>query len=617
MKSAAELPERLQLKLSQLNRAIFSRESGGAAKLYAELIEEEPELALRSVVQYDLARLLELGNNLELALKAFEVVIKLGDDGEYYGPALRQSSHICFRSKNYDQAYEYLTLFLDTNPARAERMDAEDLLSRIPPAARKPVRGPKNPSMRVSGDQVQITPTPASERPDSDSEFKPKPPADRETGAIQIAGLDQPTAPPPASRIVAKPNFPAPAQLKTPSRHSPPSGISPMPDFAAPPPPIRRNQPGAEDMTAAPHNISAGSVVDPPRQFEFSSPPSNQRVQKQGGLSPEFARADSPQEQQRKTEPSREKAAPAFESPAPPVPSTLRRKDEATGAESNHPPSKSADPFKGISPSKMLAKDDAKEGSAVVYSLAPPQDNEEPERRYLRLRGASFALLLPIGKRIHIDSVADLVAKRDELDEPRAKMQVIARKGIIYDQLTINDVIEMWPLVKSCRQSLVFVHVDRTLRPYEMFDALGAEALPPGLKITTEKGVKKARWIDVKLISAGTINKLPTIDIFSGVPLKHYRFQEGSFNFSTLIESARREPERALLEFVQLLCEQSPKAIRTHTLENLRTAGGGKPQSFASLAEFDCYNRWQLFSHHAEVVNAGELSEQYKSMSNW
>jgi len=617
MKSAAELPERLQLKLSQLNRAIFSRESGGAAKLYAELIEEEPELALRSVVQYDLARLLELGNHLELALRAFEVVIKLGDDGEYYGPALRQSSHICFRSKNYDQAFEYLTMFLDTNPGRAERMDAEELLSRIPPAARKPVRGPKNPPARISRDEVQITPMPAAERPDSDSGFKPKSP-DRDPAVIQIAGLDQPDQPKSPSRVVAKPNLPPPAQLKAPSRHSPSSGLAPMPDFAAAPPPISPQRVGMEDLTAAPHNISVGSVVQPPRQFEFRTPPSKQGVPKQGVLPPEFARADRPQEQSRNVQlPPPEKPVPAFESPAPPVPSTLRRKDEATGEESKRPSTPPADPFKGISPSKMLAKEGAQESSAVVYSLAPPPDPEDPERRYLRLRGASFALLLPIGKRIHIDSVADLVAKRDELDEPRAKMQVIARKGIIYDQLTINDVIEMWPLVKSCRQSLVFVHVDRTLRPYEMFDALGAEALPPGLKITTEKGVKKARWIDVKLISAGTINKLPTIDVFSGVPLKHYRFQEGSFNFSTIIESARREPERALLEFVQLLCEQSPKAIRTHTLENLRSAQGGKPQAFASLSEFDCYNRWQLFSHHAEVVNAGELSEQYKSMSNW
>lgn len=616
MKSAAELPERLQLKLSQLNRAIFSRESGGAAKLYGELIDEEPELALRPVVQYDLARLLELGGDLQLALKAFEVVIKLGDDGEYYGPALRQSAHICFRSKNYDQAFEYLTMFLDTNPGRAERMDAEELLSRIPPAARKPARGPKNPPARISGDQIQITPTPASERPDSDSEFKPKV-KEKDTSVIQIVGLDQPEPEPPPSRIVRKPTMPPPAQLKSPTRHSPASGISPMPDFAAPPPPVNRSFAGTEDMTAAPHNISAGSFVQPPSKFEYSSPPSNARVQKPGGLPPEFARADRPMETPRGVEISSDRVAPAFESPPPPVPGQLRRKDEATGEESANRPMPSGDAFKGISPSKMLAKEGAQESSAVVYSLAPPPDTEEPERRYLRLRGASFALLLPIGKRIHIDSVADLVAKRDELDEPRAKMQVIARKGIIYDQLTINDVIEMWPLVKSCRQSLVFVHVDRTLRPYEMFDALGAEALPPGLKITTEKGVKKARWIDVKLISAGTINKLPTIDIFSGVPLKHYRFQEGSFNFSTIIESARREPERALLEFVQLICEQSPKAIRTHTLENLRSAQGGKPQSFASLAEFDCYNRWQLFSHHAEVVNAGELSEQYKSMSNW
>ena len=300
-----------------------------------------------------------------------------------------------------------------------------------------------------------------------------------------------------------------------------------------------------------------------------------------------------------------------------PVPKALKGREEATGPDVK---SGRGQAFRGISPAKMLGAvppESSAFGQPEGVALSPSSEEELPERRYARLRGASFAVIMPIGKRIHIEAVADMVAKHENLDEARAKTQVIGRKGIVYDQLSIDDVIELWPFVRDCRQKLVFVHVDRTLRPYEMFDVLGAEALPPGLKMTTEKGIKKARWIDVKLIGAGTVNGLATIDVFSGVPLKHFRFQEGSFNFRTVVESARRDPHKGLMDFVQILCEQSPRSVRTHTLENLRATDAPKPQAFATEDEFNCYNRWQLFSHYAEVVDAGELSEQYKSMSNW
>ncbi|MCA1998128.1 MAG: hypothetical protein LDL56_12985, partial [Armatimonadetes bacterium] len=157
MKSVADLPERLQLKVSQLNRAIFSRESGGAAKLYAEVLGEVPDLVLRPVVQYDLARLLELGGDLELALKAFEGVIGLGGETEYHAAALRQAGHICWRLKKMELAYEHLTAFLETNPSKAERMDAEEILARIPPGARRISRAAvKVPAVpRPSGDDVR------------------------------------------------------------------------------------------------------------------------------------------------------------------------------------------------------------------------------------------------------------------------------------------------------------------------------------------------------------------------------------------------------------------------------------------------------------------------------
>ncbi len=608
MKSVADLSERLQLKISQLNRAIFSRESGGAAKLYAEVIEEVPDLVLRPVVQYDLARLLELGGDLELALKAFEGVIQLGAETEYHAAALRQAGHICWRLKRMEQAYEHLTAFLETNPSRAEKLDAEEIIGRIPPGARRisrpavkvpPAAKAAPPESKPAARQATPAAGPTAERPARDS---------KDPSVIIIGGLDQPADEKPAR---GGQRMSSAGSIKLPSSPS-----IPLPPRPAPAPAPARNDrtvgfPASEaDIAAAPPPVPAPTAPG----ARASSP----AVPRGGGLSPEFARADRPAAvpPERASSPRVEKPV-SFESPPPPVPRSLKGREEATGPEVK---AGKGQAFRGISPAKMLGAvppESSAFGQPEGVALSSNSEDEPPERRYARLRGASFALIMPIGKRIHIEAVADMVAKHERLDEARAKTQVIGRKGIVYDQLSIDDVIELWPFVRDCRQKLVFVHVDRTLRPYEQFDVLGAEALPPGLKMTTEKGIKKARWIDVKLIGAGTINGLATIDVFSGVPLKHFRFQEGSFNFRTVVESARRDPHRGLMDFVQILCEQSPRSVRTHTLENLRTTDAPRPQAFATEDEFNCYNRWQLFSHYAEVVDAGELSEQYKSMSNW
>lgn len=600
MKSVADLSERLQLKVSQLNRAIFSRESGGAAKLYAELVEEVPDLVLRPVVQYDLARLLELGGDLELALKAFESVIQLGTETEYYPAALRQAGHICWRLQKMELAYEHLTAFLETNPSRAEKMDAEEILARVPPGARRisrvaaklpPTARASSPDIRVPGKQPTPAVGPTAERAPRES---------KDPSVIILGGLDSPAAEAPARGGQRASNA---GSLKL-----PPVPSAPMPARSAPVPAAAKH-----DRTEIFPAAAADIAVPPP---PVRNAPSG--AGRPAGVSPEFARADrpAPPPAERKSSAHVERPV-SFESPPPPLPKSLKSREDATGPESR---GSKGPAFRGISPAKMLGAtppESSSFGQPEGVALSPMAGEEPPERRYARLRGASFALIMPIGKRIHIEAVADLVAKNENLDEARAKTQVIGRKGIVYDQLSIDDVIDLWPLVRDCKQKLVFVHVDRTLRPYEMFDVLGAEALPPGLKMTTEKGIKKARWIDIKLIGAGTFNKLATLDVLSGVPLKHFRFQEGSFNFRTVVESARRDPHKGLMDFVQILCEQAPRAIRTHTLENLRATDAPRPQAFASEDEFNCYNRWQLFSHYAEVVDAGELSEQYKSMSNW
>jgi hypothetical protein len=212
--------------------------------------------------------------------------------------------------------------------------------------------------------------------------------------------------------------------------------------------------------------------------------------------------------------------------------------------------------------------------------------------------------------------VATIIARRENLDANEARRQLLLRKGIVFEDLALEDLVELYLLLRESGQDFLVVHVDRTMRPYEHHNVLGAEALPPGMKLTLDRGVKKVRWSDIRVVTCGTVAGRPMVDIFAGVPIKHLRFVHGEFNYRTVLDGPAREPARAFLEFVELLCSQAPRALPSRTVDALR-AGKGAPQPFDTEAEYMSYSKWLLFSHFAEKVDAAELAEQSRVASQW
>lgn len=586
----SDSPERREEELRQhkahLNRAIFARESKAAAQSYAAILVLEPTFMLRPPVQFDLARLLELGGELELALKAFRSFCGTFRDDENYASALLQAGHVAFRTKDFDEAFDYLRRFMEGSPPPKERLDAENLLERIPAAPHRPTfRKPRSSSVEVPRPIVFEWSVP---RGSSDSVKKlavgaRNPNPTTETSKIDLK-LESDISAPPVQR---------PAPDPKPTKDSQ-TFVSLPAEFAAPPPPLpTKPKLGTEDFESPPaplpHRVRSADQARRPAVDPFGHRPP-----------PKAKDPEPPPTPQREAErPTASKEVPKIEPPAPvPVPRT--------------PPQHlvSKPPIgRPISTDANYLPDD----SRPPYDLAA----ESPERRYLRLRGSMFALLLPIGKRIHLDAVAELYARHEEVDEATAKKQVIGRKGIIFDHLSLHDVVGLYPLVKECRQQLNFVHVDRTIRPYEPQPVLGAELLPPGLKLNTERGLKKVRWNEIRLTSVGTLDGKTTVDIFAGVPMKQFRLQSGTFNFATITEAARRDPVPGIMALLDVIAENAPDAPRAHTGELLRSGKAPAPQAFSSEAEFLDYNNWQIYSHYAEVVDAEELAEQNRITSNW
>jgi hypothetical protein len=170
--------------------------------------------------------------------------------------------------------------------------------------------------------------------------------------------------------------------------------------------------------------------------------------------------------------------------------------------------------------------------------------------------------------------------------------------------------------VQACPQQTIVVVAERALRPYERFEVTGLEMLDKGLKLDTPKGQKKARWEDVRLVSCGRLDREVTVDLFAGLPLKHYRLRASHFNFRAMAPEAEStlDASKALLTELRGHCR---KAIRSHTMENFLSGKMPKPQKFASEGEFDKYNMWMVMAHFAEVVNAVELVEQARVSSDW
>ena len=512
----------LEEVLSALNRAVFMRESQQAARAYERLLSIRPGFALSGPLQYDLARLLELGNEPRFALHAYEQIIANNPEHQAYNPSLKGAGHLANRLRQYQKCRMYLERFLESDPVTPERRDAEEILQRLPDGKGLPKRKPRDVAS-------------ASTERGLRDERKTENDEDEAPIAVDLGG-----------------------------------GEEEEDDQLAPEPPPH----------SRPH--AATDFFGPPREQDETSHPE---------------KAEAPGLFEFKPEDTWQPSADPY-GETPPLSITSRRLGKPNSSAS------------------AVRRDDIEEPKETA-PLPEKEGPETPEQRYFRLRNSQFALILPSGKRIHLDIVAEVLQELEGMSEAEAKKAVIERKGLIMDALTLDDLVEIWPKIKNCRQKMEFVAIERSLRPYERFDVLGMEILEPGLKLTTAKGIKKARWEDVQLISTGRLNRKPTIDMFSNVPCKHYRLYSETFNFRTTGIEPPSDKNLAYRELLDTIAFRCPNAIRSHTVENFLCGRNMKPQKFPSEQEFDQYNLWLLFANHGEPIDATELCRLAAATSDW
>jgi hypothetical protein len=253
----------------------------------------------------------------------------------------------------------------------------------------------------------------------------------------------------------------------------------------------------------------------------------------------------------------------------------------------------------------------------TATSIAGTPCGESPEQRLDRLRDERFALLIPIGKKIHLEAVADFVGRYEGVSEAAAKKKVLKGKGLLYSELTLNDVVAMHPAVKLCRQSLVLVAIPRGLKSVEAVNVLKAERRDKGIKMTTEGAVRRMRWEEIRLVNCGLIGNELMAVISGGDPMADFRFRASSFDYAGFASSGSTNFQAAIVEFLEIICAGAPKAVRSHIVEGLLQRKFTAPQPFSGWNEWDSYCDWVLYSHFAEKIDMEELVELSQTSSNW
>ncbi|MCC6548019.1 tetratricopeptide repeat protein [Candidatus Sumerlaeota bacterium] len=648
----SKLPKEVQDQIGDLNKAIFRQDADQAAQIYQTILRHDADFVLREPVQFDLARLLEAGRQDELALAAFQLLIKHQPTHMSLAAALKSAGVIAFKLKRHELCMDHFERLIEIGPTNADRLEIDDMMSRMPPDTRRranklvssdhiavpnftplpivdskielPGLHLKTPTPAEKGREegannismewrVQKTPTPPSRNhhqrasveantlpPPMDIWAEAKPLSELESeqrdrkkksGPISqpserlILGTDLPPTPP----IRTSPVPPPPPQYP-PQQVPPPSGY---------PPPQQAYPPGYYPPYVPPPGYYAppGYMITPmPGPFPTPPPGYYPPPQPMPPAIPQGQPYPPPPEMAQAVPPP---AAPQVQPPSPSMPKLPSRAPKAL-------PVSKAD-------NKKFPPANAK---AVSKRYSPPE-NETPEARYHRLRDAQFALILPLNKRIHLESVADFVAKHEQVEPSVANKKVLRKKGLLYDELTLQEVLELAPLVKECKQSLVFVSVPRQLRPYEHFEVTGAESRDQGLKLHIGSTTKRIRWDDIQLINCGRIGNDSFATILGSEPMKEYRFGVKSFDFSSILPTRTEDELPELYEFIEMLSKHAPDSVLSHTAQTVLKEKSPVPQPFGSAEEFHSYALWMLFSHRAEIIDAAELQQLSHITSNW
>lgn len=544
-----KLPRELQQDLASLNRAIFVREAEEAAVLYGNILQEVPGFVLRGPAQYDLARLLETSNQDELALKAYEGILEQQKDNPVRNPSLKAAGTICWKLKKYEKCLEYLELFLKTKPMTPDRQEAEEILSRLPPATAE------NRKKRQEAEKPRVDEIPSSWNAE---EGKPL------TFEWKMPRKEKREEKFPPGIVVEQPKHETAESIRA----------SRLPGLSSPP---------QEQSRPLRLSIPQQPVKRPP-----SPPPVPQSWHQQIPASYPLPQHYGMQFQ----------AAPS--QPVPPIP--------IISPPMFQPPPPEAKP---AAPAMAAAP------ASPSFAPLPSPQSESPEARYDRLREGQFALILPLGKRIHLDTVAELLANYDDIPEAEAKKIVLRRKGVLYDGLSMTQVLDLCPLVKKCRQSLLFVAIPRDLQPYEYHEVNQAEMREQGLRMATGSSIKRIRWGDIRVINCGVVDGETRVTLVGSEPAKEYRFSSSSFNYHSFSPTGLSDFHTGITEFLELVSAHASKAVKSHTVENVLNRKMVSPQVFPSDEEYSYYKSWVLYSHFGETIKADELAELNQVSSNW
>ncbi len=623
--------------IAELNRAIFMRESLQAARAYEDALRVDPDLMLDGHFQFDLARLLELGNEPRLALQAYESIIDVGDEHESYKVSLRGAGHISYRVKDYKKCRSYLEDFLASNPSANDAQDARGILQRLPDGKGVPDaktlerRKSPPPATEPEGSSVNLFADAAEQHRDinslptesdygalistdhnfkdgsggsavdlgsglylSDDEEKPAKAEEDEALAIDFghADNDATMAAPKLNEAPSRASNAFEAPKVDDDFFNPPLAFdSHLPGVTEPikterkaPEPVKSSLPRKDEP------LSADQISD-----DFFGPPLG--LEHPGGLPEEYAE-DS------------ENLKGHFDMYEDTPPLSIGSRDVIK----KFPMPGQRDDLPGGTTG--WARDKHRQPIEKYQQDPTPATIGRTDRPNERFRSLEFAMLLAQGGvKISMDQVVEVVKATEKLSEGEARKAIIERKGILREGLSYDDLIEMYPHLRKVRQNFLFVAMDPSLCPDPCHDVHKFDVLDPGLRMHTNRGVKKAKWEHIRLISCGRIDREPTVDLFCKEPTMLFRLREGTIDWVAAMGDKHADANEAARAFLEKLTKKCPGAVVTRTVTNFLKDKDPRPQKFPSDDEFHRYNLCLLWANFGEAVNVKDLYEADENAS--
>ncbi|MCC5875442.1 MAG: hypothetical protein JJU11_04400 [Candidatus Sumerlaeia bacterium] len=557
------------MKIAALNRAIFLKDSDRASRLFDEIQSVEDGFTLRDPVQYQLADLLEEGQFPRQALKAYELALEAYGQQKPRPQALLAAGRISSRLEMTEKAFFHLERYLEVGGTEDGEKEARSLISDL----RKPTLSADNlfassNDIDPSTEKLNVGDLSDGENNPIGSPGNPIHLEDTNASMIQLGGLDD-----------EKSSFKVPEEFKS----SGPQPAPPKKDFG----PIRPKRPGKPTPPPVTH--------EPPGQV-FQQPPP-------GPATPDTAfpidhsPSNAPHRQPRELPP--DIGVPAdmgAQEPAPPTPPSP-------------PPAPPRERITHDTPKPQWDEFDAPDP-------APGKVSENPDERYRRMLDGEFALLLPLGKKIKLDAVAEMIATEQGIDINLARKLVMRRKGLIYSDLPLAEAVSLRDQVAKCDQGLLLVHIAKSIKPAGRLNVRAVEFRDKGLRLETNEGLKRLRWSDVKLVSSGLLGNTTTMTLIGQNPMVEYEFNGAEFRFG-LFQEEELGDRIGLAGLIKRVHNNAPDAVISSVSQKLLEKMSRTPQVFATREEYTAYTQYFLYHHFGEVVDMDELWESHQDSSDW